>query len=292
MAFEFERIALYLNLVTKILNNPANRDRSHQVSLKFLTGKDTLKVPAGRGTASPVETQVLAINNGGTAFWIANNDPNDTQTQANFMKALKIDSFSRLKDHVDTYQGSVLPTNGGRMSMRKDSARGKDGLLYRMMMDGKEDRDYVAPGLLDAGAIAAAPAPADVPIYSLNSPRTRAPLEALSFITGDYAGAGGSSMHAEQRMLDALSRLKRKTAGRRIDVAGCKGACEGCASALANAKDSLHEMKCELGYHNAAANRLRDAAGIGERGAVPNLCILDPALFPVAERADVAAAQV
>ncbi len=155
-------------------------------------------------------------------------------------------------------------------------------------MGDKADADYVAPGFLNVNALSAAAV--DVPVYSLNSPPDRAPPVGLCFITGDYQGAGGSKMHAEQRMLEALSRLPRVGPNRRVDVAGCKAACEGCASALLNARNSLREVRCELGYINDAADRLRDAARIGERGGVPNLCILDPALFPVTPTAAAAAA--
>jgi hypothetical protein len=86
------------------------------------------------------------------------------------------------------------------------------------------------------------------------------------FVTGTYSGTGGTSLHAEQKLLAALGLyLQKNNARGRVTIGGCKMACATCSTALTNVRARLatNYALVNLHWENAIVDEYRRASGIG-----------------------------
>ncbi|WP_446812032.1 hypothetical protein ACH50O_10880 [Methylomonas sp. 2BW1-5-20] len=219
-----DQIALYLNLAT-------TKTRGAGGSLSWLTGNEEPRIEVGHSTSQ--ETQCMVI---GSSIWIANNEDVDTDFQLLFLNRIGVDSYPKLKAHVEANSIRLLPSHAGRINVVGGSRPGEK-LMARLT--GTENR---TPALADGFAMPVQQAACQS--YSLSSVNAP-PASGIVFVKGSYQGAGGENEHAEQKLLAAFGHYLRgygtSLYSKTLDVSGCKSACSTCRGVLEAVRERLRQ---------------------------------------------------
>lgn len=240
-----EQVSLYLNLATAILN-------AKKGSLEFLTGNKTYKIDGVNESSMSQETQVLTF---GTSIWIANNDDTDSATQKKYIEKIGITTRAGLVTHVETYRSRVLGRHGTKVWDTHQRAP-KEKYLFGLIGTDKKKALGDAMAILPGGGAATE--------YALTSPNPP-PSVPILFVRGAYTGEGGTSYHAEQKLIAAFGRyVGRNPSVYAVAVAGNKPACSKCDGVLAAAATRLGLLTyaSTLTYTRAASDA-HTAAGLG-----------------------------
>lgn len=214
-----EEASLYLNLATSIMNGASG-------SLEFLTGNKTHSVTGVNSSSLSQETQCLTF---GTSIWIANNDDSDSAMQKKFLEKIGVTTRAELLTHVETYKTRVLGRWGTKVW---DTHQNSPKTRYLHALGGGGKKTLGA-------ALATPPGGGAVTTYSLTS-TLPPPSVPILMVTGAYDGTGGTSYHAEQKLIAAFGRyVKQNPSTYALVVAGNKPACTKCDSVLAAAATRL-----------------------------------------------------
>lgn len=243
-----DQIALYLNLAT-------TKTRGAAGDIGWLTGTPGTTVAVAASTSQ--ETQCMVL---GSCIWIANNEDTDSDFQCRFLNLLGISSYVKLTEHVEKYQKRLLPSHAGRFNVT-DGSRPGEKLLARVT----ETANGPAPVL----AVCAVPAtPGTCATYGLASAGAPA-VSGIVFVSGSYVGAGGENEHAEQKLMAALGKYLQGTGtsiqAKRLQVAGCKSACQTCRGVLQTiqARVLAGSSKNRMSFDTPELVEARTAVGMG-----------------------------
>ncbi|OEZ59060.1 hypothetical protein [Duganella sp. HH105] len=288
MSVKFERISLFLNMISKKLCVGGSQD----IALSWID--DKVKIQA-KGICENSETQVLVANEGYTMFWIANNEEEASIAQKAYLDKLGISTFLQLSAHVDTYE-EALRTAIGRPAA---SASGSKVVMFGNMID-EEKLFKPAPTPTEPlwmKNLAWASIEVKIPKAITHSNTTSkniqpalgmAPdpftLQSFAFINDDYDHTSDTqpTRHAEQKLLAAFSKLQKNIIrGMQISIHGCKAACSCCAEVLVTARKSLLQNECTLKVDNSFAENPRRAAGFSPKVVGKTIAKLDPKYYPV-----------
>ena len=252
MAATAEEASLYLNLATSILN--ANKG-----SLEFLTGNKTYSIDGVKKSSMSQETQVLTF---GTSIWIANNDDDDSAVQKKFLEKIGVTTRDGLLTHVETYRKRVLGKHGTKV-WDTHQKRPKEKYLYSLVTPSVDLGESASKKTLGA-AMAVLPGGGAVTNYSLTS-TSAPPSVPILMVTGAYTGEGGTSYHAEQKLIAAFGRyVAQNPSTYAVVVAGNKPACSKCDGVLAAAATRLGALEhpSTLTYTRTVSEARRNA-GLG-----------------------------
>jgi hypothetical protein len=244
-----DQICLYLNLAT-------TKTRAAAGDIGWLTGTAGTTIQVGASTSQ--ETQCMVI---GSCIWIANNEDVDTDFQFAFLNRLGIRSYAKLKEHVEAHQTRLLPIHAGKFNIT-DGAKPGEKLLARMT--GTANR---AAAVFPAFALPDQP-DGGCQTYSLTS-ASAPPVSGIVFVKGSYIGAGGENEHAEQKLMAALGKYLQGSGtsiyGKRLQVAGCKSACQTCRGVLQNIAGRLLVgiSRTRLSFDDPELVDARNGVGMG-----------------------------
>ena len=250
MAFSDDNIALYLNLATI-------KTRAAAGDIGWLTGAPGTVIPTG--AAASQETQCMVI---GSCIWIANNEDSDTDFQYAFLNRLGIRSYAKLAAHVEAHQKRMLPTHAGNFVIA-GGIRPSERLVARIT-----DTAHGTAAVFPAFALPGAPV-GTCNMYNLAAVAAP-PISGIVFVRGSYQGVpGGGAEHAEQKLMAALGKYLQSTGtgiyAKRLQVGGCKSACQTCSGVLTAVAARLvaSPMQNRLSFDLAALVDARNAVGMG-----------------------------
>lgn len=292
MSVKFERIALFLNMVSRKLCVGAGRT----LQLDWIDSTTSL---ASSPVCDCTETQVLVANDGLHAFWIANNEDTATDAQKAYLEKLGINTFAKLSDHVDSFEERL------QAKLKKPSPTGKGSkvLLFWNMVDaGKAAKaTSITPTLISAPPMwrhslgLAGAMPMIIPSSMTVSETTNKDVQAFGAIKNaftfvpftfivdeyDYTAGKGTRRHAEQKLLAAFAKLdKTVIMGMQISIHGCKAPCSRCAVVLDNARTYLKRFDCTLKLDNQFAELPRTLSGFTPREVDSTTAELDDKYYP------------
>jgi hypothetical protein len=265
MLFSLDQVALYLNRAVLVIKGAGG-------SLKFLTGAEGATIPVVGARAE--ETQCLSFGN---ALWIANNDDNDTHTQMALLARLGIGTREALMDHVDEYQGSVMPMWRGAINIAEGTPA-EVKLLHKLASRNDEDRAEGEKFSPPAANLILPRNPAVNLSYKLGTGASP-PTSGIVFVTGSYSGNGGDALHAEQKLLAAMSQVAPNVTGA-VTISGCKMACSTCEGVLDAVAERVSARGIALRYNNSAVNALRDEVGLRKKNSHGIRALDTAAYFP------------
>lgn len=265
MENEIANIALYLNCALRLIR--ANHNSPHY--LTGVTGGPTLTLP---GTQNQ-ETQCMMV---GGALWIANNDDADSATQRELLNHLGINRLNKLVDHVERYRGRVLPTHNGAYNPHTFTL--KQALLFALM----PASERTTPPAAHDGRF---PNNVNNIAFTLGNPVTNLKnCSRIVFVSGSYTGQGGTSLHAEQKLLAALGELWQDWSYRQpVYIQGCKPPCTRCAQVLRGVNQRLSSGK-RFSYANTTVADARTTVALNQVTTNGSVRALDlDQYFPAAE---------
>ena len=225
MLYNLTKTAIYLNQATTLINKSNGK-------LTYLTGDNSVTLQNFNSNSQTQETQCMAV---GSALWIANNDDGDTDTQFELVNKLGIKQREALFRHVDKNGNLVLKTHSGQYNYQGMTAQ--EQVLHKMI-DRKGGR-LKPPTFVTLGT------PVTNLTYNISTSQSKPATSGIVFIKGAYAGKSGdvsAKMHAEQKLLAALSKVFKDTGIRRAAVAGCKMPCCTCETVLKSTRKKISEL--------------------------------------------------
>lgn len=296
MSNQFERIAIFLSIVTEKITKASS---SEKIKLTWLEPDLDISMDSQPATNNE-ETQVLASGTGGALdppalFWIANNDISASESQVAYCNAVGIGTYKELHDHVNKFEVRLITSMGKPKNDEHSTLR----VLARGMMNSVGTRPELTKSrnarvlskkiipfsgkltvLKNTTNFTIQPTPAEIKSGGNNGAFQQAPFY---FIHDEYDGNVGDNsdkLHAEQRLLAAFSKIKENE-GMTIGLYGCKVACSCCSVVINSARDSLRDKKnITLLFPNSDANTIRTNAGFDKREVGKTIRALSKDYYP------------
>ena len=211
-----------LNLISAYLNAVATKVDGGTLSLEWLTGDPTHSITGLTPDGHHEETQCLSF--GGT-LWIANNGDNDSAVQQAFLNWAGISSPAALLAHAKNHGIMAMPFHAGRLRLTGNMTDEQTVLLAALRATG---------GMVSVNRFART-GTSSCARFNLGSNGTPA-RGAIIFVIGSYEcdSNGGSSCHAEQKLLAASGFLHRTGTDVYVSsrVGGTKPPCRTCRTVL------------------------------------------------------------